>query len=195
MRMSDDDRPPALSDVLAADLLAHRAGDRAATGRLARRATPVLWHIARSSGADAVTAEDAVQNALLALVRWNEQIDDPQAVLRWLIVTVRREVIRLARQAARADLAPEPDDRAADVPGPEQVQLVRDRDRVLWRAVSQLSQRCQQLLRVIAFAERPDYAAISEALGMPVGSIGPTRGRCLAKLRALLAADPAWSAP
>ena len=47
-------------------------------------------------------------------------------------------------------------------------------------------------LAVIAFADRPDYAAIAEALGMPVGSIGPTRGRCLAKLRAALEADPTW---
>ena len=50
--------------------------------------------------------------------------------------------------------------------------------------------RCQELLRIIAFAPRPDYAAVAAALGMPIGSIGPTRGRCLAKLRALLAADP-----
>ena len=50
--------------------------------------------------------------------------------------------------------------------------------------------RCQELLRIIAFAPRPDYAAVAAALGMPVGSIGPTRGRCLAKLRALLADDP-----
>jgi len=45
---------------------------------------------------------------------------------------------------------------------------------------------------VIAFADRPDYAAISEALGMPVGSIGPTRGRCLAKLRKALEQDATW---
>ena len=57
---------------------------------------------------------------------------------------------------------------------------------VLWRHVSGLSERCRYLLRVIAFAERPDYAAIADALGMPVGSIGPTRGRCLAKLRVAL---------
>ena len=57
---------------------------------------------------------------------------------------------------------------------------------------SELPERCRRLLRVIAFADRPDYAAVAEALGMPVGSIGPTRGRCLAKLRAQLAADPAW---
>jgi DNA-directed RNA polymerase specialized sigma24 family protein len=49
------------------------------------------------------------------------------------------------------------------------------------------------LLRVIAFADRPDYASVAESLGMPVGSIGPTRGRCLAKLRQSLMADPGWS--
>ncbi len=60
----------------------------------------------------------------------------------------------------------------------------------LWPAIGQLSARCQELLRIVAFAPRPDYAAVAAALGMPVGSIGPTRGRCLAKLRALLASDP-----
>ena len=48
------------------------------------------------------------------------------------------------------------------------------------------------LLRVIAFADRPDYAELAKALDMPQGSIGPTRGRCLAKLRLLLANDPSW---
>ena len=57
-----------------------------------------------------------------------------------------------------------------------------------------MSERCQALLRIIAFVDRPDYVAVSQALGMPVGSIGPTRGRCLAKLRAALSGDPTWSA-
>ena len=65
---------------------------------------------------------------------------------------------------------------------------------MLWAAIGQLPARCQQLLRIVAFAPRPDYAAVAHALGMPVGIIGPTRGRCLAKLRALLADDPAWGA-
>jgi hypothetical protein len=47
---------------------------------------------------------------------------------------------------------------------------------------------------VIAFADRPDYAELARSLGMPQGSIGPTRGRCLAKLSLVLAADPAWEA-
>jgi DNA-directed RNA polymerase specialized sigma24 family protein len=57
----------------------------------------------------------------------------------------------------------------------------------LWRAISQLPGRCQELLRIIAFVPRPDYAAVAAELGMPIGSVGPTRGRCLAKLRTLLA--------
>lgn len=61
----------------------------------------------------------------------------------------------------------------------------------LWSAVRRLAERCQRLLRVIAFEDRPDYARIAADLGMPVGSIGPTRNRCLAKLRALLDAPPA----
>ena len=65
----------------------------------------------------------------------------------------------------------------------------------LWRHVALLSDRCRALLRVIAFTDRPDYAELSRALGMPQGSIGPTRGRCLAKLRLTLAADPAWETP
>ena len=58
----------------------------------------------------------------------------------------------------------------------------------------QLSQRCQALLRVVAEVERPDYAVVAQAMAMPRGSIGPTRGRCLSRLREMLLADPRWSA-
>ena len=67
-----------------------------------------------------------------------------------------------------------------------------ERQRRLWEHVKALPERCRQLLSVIAFADRPDYARLAEALGMPVGSIGPTRGRCLAKLRDVLTGDPRW---
>jgi DNA-directed RNA polymerase specialized sigma24 family protein len=62
----------------------------------------------------------------------------------------------------------------------------------VWRHVARLPERCQQLLRLVAFVDRPDYAVVSAALGIPVGSIGPTRGRCLAKLRLALTSDPSW---
>lgn len=184
-----------LSAHMALDLRAHRDGDPDAMARLVRRATPLLWHVARGFRLDTGTAEDVVQNTLLALVRHGDAITEPHAVLRWLIVTARREAIRAAQAMERADLVEDPglSLTAPESDGPEPAVLAEASQKALWRHVASLSERCQRLLRVIAFSERPDYAALSEALGMPVGSIGPTRGRCLAKLRSLLSADPEWS--
>jgi DNA-directed RNA polymerase specialized sigma24 family protein len=71
----------------------------------------------------------------------------------------------------------------------EETAATDDRSRRLWRAVAQLNERCQRLLRIVAFEERPDYARIAQDMAMPIGSIGPTRQRCLGKLRALLEGD------
>ncbi len=65
--------------------------------------------------------------------------------------------------------------------------MENDEQARLWACVRQLSERCQQLMRIVAFEDRPDYRGLAEDLQVPVGSIGPTRGRCLAKLKALLA--------
>ena len=64
---------------------------------------------------------------------------------------------------------------------------------MLWRHVARLPERCRRLLRVLSQVDRPDYARVAEAMDMPHGELGPTRGRCLAKLREMLLADPAWS--
>jgi RNA polymerase sigma factor (sigma-70 family) len=186
-----------LAARMAVDLCAHRDGDPGAMARLVRRATPLLWHVARGYRLDTGTAEDVVQNALLALVRHGDSITEPHAVLRWLIVTARRESIRAAQAKDRTELVEDPGVTmvAPESDGPEPRVLADVAQKVLWRNVSQLPVRCQRLLRAIAFAERPDYAALSEALGVPVGSIGPTRGRCLAKLRSLLSDDPEWGLP
>ncbi|HEY0637803.1 MAG TPA: sigma-70 family RNA polymerase sigma factor [Pseudonocardiaceae bacterium] len=191
---SGSDTGPGLAARVAADLVAHRSGDATAMAALVRRVTPLLWHVARGFRLDAASAEDVAQNALLAFVRHHQEIAEPQAALRWLVVTTRREAMRAAAQRDRTELV---DEAARTVPAPEQdgpepVALASATQQVLWRNVSRLPDRCRQLLRVIAFADRPDYATLSTALGMPIGSIGPTRGRCLAKLRALLASDPEW---
>ena len=120
-----------------------------------------------------------------------DRIADPQAILGWLLVTTRREAWRVLKAEGRT-VGEVPAEVLDPAPGPEVEAVVRDRDRTLWRHIAALTPRCQSLLRVIAFSDRPDYGAVSQALGMPVGSIGPTRGRCLEKLRSLLAADPAY---
>lgn len=165
-----------------------QAGDALAMDDLVRLMTPVLWHVVRGCGLDRGLAEDVVQHSWLALVRQRDSIAEPKAVAGWLLTTARREAWRVARQQNRADPAD-----AADfdwrLPAQESAEDVAARRQdaaQLWQAVNQLTERCQQLLRVIAFDERPDYARIARDLQIPVGSIGPTRLRCLAKLRTLL---------
>lgn len=176
---------------------AYQAGDRERMGELVDVLTPVLWHTARAQRLDQQLAEDVIQTAWIRLIENADGIKDPQAVLAWLLTTVRREAWRMLKRDGRTlpvDEVPEPD--AHDMPEPLDpaiAAVLRDGQVALWRHVSTLPQRCQTLLRVIAFVDRPDYAAVSEALKMPVGSIGPTRGRCLAKLRTALLADPTWS--
>lgn len=173
---------------------AYREGDEARMGELVGMLTPILWHTARAQRLERESAEDVVQSAWLALVRSSDTIADPQAVLGWLITTVRREAWRVMKRDGRAEPTEfEDDDVVARVSErPEERVLADDDAGRLWQHLARLPDRCQALLRVIAFADRPDYAAVAQALGMPVGSIGPTRGRCLAKLRAQLDSDPAW---
>ena len=174
---------------------AYRAGDEARMGELVKILTPILWHTARSTRLDTAAAEDVLQTVWFTLVRKADTITEPLAVLQWLVVTTKREAWRVARAQTR--VRPEDlettgaltDDLGESV---EDAVLRATRDHRLWQHVEGLSERCRALLRVIAFADRPDYAELALALGMPQGSIGPTRGRCLAKLRVALAADPSW---
>lgn len=173
---------------------AYRDGDESRMAELVGLLTPILWHTARAQRLDRETAEDVVQSAWLSLVRSSAAIADPQAVLGWLITTVRRESWRVAKRDGRVEPTEFFDDDVVAPPAdlPEERVLADDSASRLWQHMARLPQRCQELLRVIAFADRPDYAAVAKALGMPVGSIGPTRGRCLAKLRAQLTEDPTW---
>lgn len=200
--MTVDPAPTAsnLANRAAAAFAAYQAGDRERMGELVDLLSPLLWHTARGQRLDQSSAEDVIQTAWIRLVEHADAILEPQAVLAWLITTVRRESWRLLRKDTRdivTDELPEPgqDVAATQQPlDPAVAAVLSESQRTLWGHIGVLSQRCQALLRLIAFVDRPDYTAVSDALGMPVGSIGPTRGRCLAKLRAALLADPSWSA-
>jgi RNA polymerase sigma factor (sigma-70 family) len=168
-------------------------GDTRAMDDLVRLMTPVLWHIVRSYGLDRALAEDVVQTTWLTLVRGHAAIADPRAVSGWLTTCARREAWRVGRLQRRADPTEieQLEPRLAAAPSAEHEASTADESHRLWRAVAQLNERCQRLLRVVAFDERPDYARIAHDLAMPVGSIGPTRQRCLAKLRVALE-DAGW---
>lgn len=167
---------------------AWRDGDSRAMDDLVRLMTPVLWHVVRAYGLERTLAEDVIQTTWLQLVRGHRAISDPRAVSAWLTTTARREAWRAGKAHGRIDTT-EAD--ALDVLLPAQQSAedhvaTGDESRRLWAAVQRLADRCQRLLRVIAFEERPDYARLATDLAMPVGSIGPTRQRCLTKLRDLL---------
>ncbi|MDF1604434.1 sigma-70 family RNA polymerase sigma factor [Nocardioides sp. YIM 152315] len=164
------------------------AGDPAGLDDLVAVMTPVLWHVVRAYRLSDSAAEDVIQNTWLALVRRRAAILDPVAVGGWLTTTARREAWRTA--GAKTTPTPVEDDDLEHVlpqqrSAEESVVQHDDGDR-LWAAVDGLPERCRRLLRIVAFENRPDYRELATELGMPVGSIGPTRGRCLAKLRVAL---------
>lgn len=182
-----------------------RGGDRTAFDDLMKMVTPLLWHTARGQGVDRVAAEDVLQTVWLSLFHHAGSVREPRTVVKWLLTSTRREAWRVRQRERSTHLSRAPLDGPAqdrqdwDRPTapeeePEALVLLAARQRLLWHHVQQLPPKCRTLMRVIAFADRPDYAQIADSLGMPVGSIGPTRGRCLAKLHEILDHDPAWEA-
>jgi RNA polymerase sigma factor (sigma-70 family) len=173
---------------------AARAGDSAAFDALVRELNPLLWHVVRAQGLGSAEAADVVQTTWLELVERLQEIRSPQALTGWLVTTARRQAWHVRSRQRRH--GQESTDTIADAPdadaGPPDLLEASERQRVLWRHAQSLSDRCRELLRIVAFVDRPDYDVVAEALAMPRGSVGPTRGRCLAKLRAALTADPAW---
>ncbi len=170
---------------------AWKDGDRTALQEFVRRVSPILWQVVRSYGLDQASAEDVVQTTWMTLLRKSEQVRDDRAVLRWLTVTARREAWRTVQQRGRANPT---EDAVIEMSLPparstETEVLETAAQRSLWQNVGKLDDRCQHLLRVVAFQDRPDYATLASQLDMPIGSIGPTRSRCLAKLRTLMTSD------
>jgi len=178
-------------DRHAACMIAAQHGDRSAFDILVAELTPLVWHVARSNGLDRASAEDVVQTVWLALVRHINRLSEPRALAGWLITTTRREAQRVHHRGSnQVELSTEVAEQLPTTePSPEHEVLRGERDRQLWAAFHQLTQRCQELLRLTVLAGRAEYRAVAEALHMPHGSIGPTRGRCLQSLRAMYDGD------
>jgi RNA polymerase sigma factor (sigma-70 family) len=197
--MHTDAGAHSLANRAASAFRAYRDGETAGMSTLVDEVTPLLWAVARQQGLHHQAAEDVVQNTWLKLVEHAPSIADPQSVLKWLITTTKRDAWSSVSRGHREEPAAHADVRDAEpdatAPSPELAVLAEADDRLVWHHFATLSDRCKALLRAIAFAEKPDYATVAQALGMPVGSIGPTRGRCLAKLRHALVTDPRWEMP
>lgn len=162
-----------------------REGDSEGLDDLVRLLSPVLWQVVRATGLDRDRAEDVVQTTWIALVDHADSITSPQGIAAWLCTSARREAWRAGRQASRE--RPVEDQVLAhglpDHESPERQVLLDDEAALLRECLDKLPDRCQKLLRIVAAGPRPNYNDVASTLGMPVGSIGPTRGRCLDKLR------------
>ncbi len=188
----DDSVVPAPDDLT--ELVRRAAdGDELAWNLLVDRFTNLLWSIGRAYRLDTGAAADVIQTTWLRLLENLDTIRDPETLAGWLATTARRECLATLRRSGRE--APEWSDEAMlevpdeGAPPVDHHLLLAERDAALWQSFGGLSARCQTLLRVLMSVERTSYAEISTALGLPIGSIGPTRMRCLDRLRELLAAS------
>jgi len=175
-------------DGLGARLAAAAAGDRASWDYIIERFTGLVWSVARSYRLSTEDAADVVQTTWLRLLDNLDRIEDPQRLGSWLATTARHESLHSLRRSKRETavdvlelVTSVPDDGAAV----DRELLRSERDAALWELVERMSDGCRRLLRVMIATPPPSYAEIAAALDMPVGSIGPTRGRCLAALRSL----------
>jgi RNA polymerase sigma factor (sigma-70 family) len=202
-RLAADSRPPTVpaptDDLEDTELLARcRAGEEAAWQALVRRYQRLIYTVPRRAGLGEAQAADVFQTVFSRLFEHLDRIEDGARVRAWLVTTARREALRVLEQARRvaepaggdgsdnddflanlADTAPLPDELLA---------ALQAQDRVR-RAVEQLDERSRRFVELSFLQDEPlPYEEIARRLGIAVGSIGPTRARCLAKLRAKLMA-------
>lgn len=162
-------------------------GDAAAWRTFVDRHTRLVWSVIRRHRLDDADAEDVHQAVFAAAVSNLSSLRDSERLVAWLATTTRRECWRVGRRRDRQraseiprDLEGDRSEIAAGVESLERRQIVRE-------SLEELGGRCQRLLEALFSAPgEPSYPAIAERLDMPIGSIGPTRARCLGRLSEIL---------
>ncbi|MFN0090635.1 MAG: RNA polymerase sigma factor [Acidimicrobiales bacterium] len=160
------------------------AGDELAWARLVDRYASLVWSVARRFGLNRRDAEDVSQTVWLRLAEHLDRIREPACLPGWLAVTTRHVCCSLVRHAGRVTTTPElgENDSAQTVEFDGEL-LEDERRRAVERALGQLSPSERRLLALLCADPGLSYADIADALGVPIGSIGPTRMRIIAKLR------------
>jgi len=162
---------------------AAKAGDKGAFTELVERHSQFVFGNARAVGADRTMAEDVVQIVWFKLASRLDAIREPDRIRAWLAITTRNtartELGRTARTVAIDDRIPDA------APGPESLMSTRIEHAELSRCMKRLTDQCRELL-LMRFVAEMSLQEISEAREMPMGSIGPTQGRCLKQLSTCL---------
>jgi RNA polymerase sigma factor (sigma-70 family) len=168
-------------------------GDEVAWRGLVARFSGLVWAVARAHRLANADAADVYQTTWLRLAEHIGRIEHPERVGAWLATAARRECLQSLRSAAKTAPTDDMDrlDVAPAVGNPtEEAVLAAETERedaaraaAMWRAFGRLSGRCRELLRILMATPPPSYAEVAAALALPLGSIGPTRARCLQRLR------------
>jgi RNA polymerase sigma factor (sigma-70 family) len=178
-------RPPSDPGELERVVIAARAGDRTALSRLIDRFGARVRSVAGRHRLGAHDAEDVVQTTWLRLLERGDTIRDPTAIGSWLETTARHECLRVLRSGTRERPVDDATlDREFELPVDEQRLVRKEQQAALDRALDKLPPRQRALVGMLLSAPDSTYLEISRALDMPIGSIGPTRARCLANLQA-----------
>ena len=168
-------------------------GDEIAWRGLVTRFSSLVWAVARAHRLANADAADVYQTTWLRLAEHIGRIEHPDRVGAWLATAARRECLQSLRSAART--APTDDMDGLDITPAvgnptEEAVLAAETERedaaraaAMWQAFARLSDRCRELLRILMASPPPSYAEVAAALALPLGSIGPTRARCLQRLR------------
>ncbi len=167
------------------------AGDRSAWEQLVDRYGGLVWRVTRDFRLSESDRADVSQTTWLRLLEHIDRLDQPSRVGAWLTTTARRECLRLSCLRKRVVLAYDGDvfeAKEAVQPAVDEGLLVAERADDVRNAIELLPAHWQNLVRLLMADPPLSYAEISDRLGLPIGSIGPTRGRCMHRLRALL--DP-----
>lgn len=166
-------------------------GDPRAWAEIVQRYERLVWSVVRGFRYDDATCADVVQTVWLRLAEHCDRIRDPERLASWLATTCRNECISLARRNQREHV----DDTVVALHDQQRSDQVIDLDEHLLadeteaealRAFRRLGPACRELLTLLCADPPPDYRTIAELTGRAVGSIGPTRQRCLGKLRELM---------
>jgi RNA polymerase sigma factor (sigma-70 family) len=166
-----------------------RRGEAAGWERVLDRYERLVFSIPLSYGLSSDDAADITQTTFTLLLEALDGLRADTRLSAWLATVARRHTWRLLAQRRRESVGAEDDLADNDTLGGSANPTARW-EQVVWleHALSQLDERCRALLLQLYFApEQPSYAEVAAHLNMPVGSLGPTRARCLERLKQLLA--------
>ena len=175
-------------------VLACRRGDQLAWERLIRRYQRLIYAIPIRAGLDEDQTAEIFQDVFTTLFQKLNDIEQPEKLQAWLVTTARRKTLHAISQAklrqSHVNTGEPPDVTTSiqdEAPLPDEQLLILEEQHRIRTALSLMDERCRTLLEMLFYAvEPPSYADIAAALGVPEGSIGPTRARCLAKLLRML---------